>query len=91
MWAQTRAYAGALRSRGIGSGDRVAMMVPNVPDFARVYYGALALGAIVVPGRPAPQRARPARTCRSSVTCQARMRLLRWGWDAGASRRVSRW
>lgn len=42
LWAQTRAYAGALRARGIGPGDRVAMMVPNVPDFARVYYGALA-------------------------------------------------
>ena len=25
------------------------MLVPNVPDFARVYYAALALGAVVVP------------------------------------------
>lgn len=49
LWQQTRAYAGALRDRGIGPGDRVAMMVPNVPDFARVYYAALALGAVVVP------------------------------------------
>jgi long-chain acyl-CoA synthetase len=49
LWDQTRAYAGALRDRGIGPGDRVAMMVPNVPDFARVYYAALALGATVVP------------------------------------------
>ena len=38
-----------LRDRGIGEGDRVAMMVPNVPDFARVYYAVLALGAVVVP------------------------------------------
>lgn len=49
LWDQTRAYAGALRERGIGRGDRVAMLIPNVPDFARVYYAALSLGAIVVP------------------------------------------
>ncbi|MET0735880.1 MAG: long-chain fatty acid--CoA ligase [Microbacterium sp.] len=49
LWDQTRAYAGALRDRGIGRGDRVAMLVPNVPDFARVYYAALSLGAVVVP------------------------------------------
>ncbi|QEW01207.1 long-chain fatty acid--CoA ligase [Microbacterium caowuchunii] len=49
LWDQTCRYAGALRARGIGRGDRVAMLVPNVPDFARVYYAALSLGAIVVP------------------------------------------
>ncbi|MHA7987400.1 AMP-binding protein [Rathayibacter sp. CAU 1779] len=49
LWAQTRSYAGALRARGIRKGDRVAMLVPNVPDFARVYYAILSLGAIVVP------------------------------------------
>src|SRR5690606_27225540 len=49
LWDQTRAYAGALRDRGIGPGSRVAMSVPNVPDFARVYYAALSLGAVVIP------------------------------------------
>ncbi|ROQ40773.1 long-chain acyl-CoA synthetase [Frondihabitans sp. PhB188] len=49
LWDQTRAYAGALRARGIGPGDRVALIVPNVPDFCRAYYAVLALGAIVVP------------------------------------------
>jgi len=49
LWDQTRAYAGALAARGITRGSRVAMVVPNVPDFARVYYAALALGAVVVP------------------------------------------
>jgi len=49
LWDQSRAYAGALRDRGIGPGSRVAMIVPNVPDFARVYYAVLALGAVVVP------------------------------------------
>ena len=41
--------SGVLRDRGVGRGDRVAMMIPNVPDFARVYYGILALGAVAVP------------------------------------------
>ncbi|GAA1691855.1 long-chain fatty acid--CoA ligase [Glycomyces endophyticus] len=49
LWDQTRAYAGALAARGVGRGSRVAMLVPNVPDFPRVYYAALALGAVIVP------------------------------------------
>jgi long-chain acyl-CoA synthetase len=52
LWEQTRAYAGALRARGIRRGDRVAMAMPNVPDFPRVYYAVLALGAVVVPVHP---------------------------------------
>lgn len=49
LWRQTRAYAGALRARGISRGDRVAILIPNVPDFPRVYYAILALGAVAVP------------------------------------------
>ncbi|MEV8147450.1 long-chain fatty acid--CoA ligase [Arthrobacter sp. NPDC080073] len=49
LWEQTRAYAGALRARGIGPGDPVAVLIPNVADFARAYYAVLALGGIVVP------------------------------------------
>jgi len=41
--------AGLLASKGIGRGDRVGVMLPNVPHFPMVYYGALRLGAIVVP------------------------------------------
>jgi long-chain acyl-CoA synthetase len=41
--------AGMLRARGVGPGDRVGIMLPNVPYFAPVYYGILRLGAIVVP------------------------------------------
>ncbi len=44
LWKQTRGYAGALRSRGIGEGDAVALLLPNVPDFPRAYYAVLALG-----------------------------------------------
>ncbi|MBT1632800.1 long-chain-fatty-acid--CoA ligase [Curtobacterium flaccumfaciens] len=49
LWAQTLAYAGALRARGVTEGSKVAMLVPNVADFPRVYYATLALGAVAVP------------------------------------------
>src|SRR6185503_3920283 len=41
--------AALLQERGIRPGDRVAVMLPNVPQFALAYYGTLRLGAIVVP------------------------------------------
>jgi long-chain acyl-CoA synthetase len=41
--------AGLLRARGIEAGDRVAMMVPNVPYFPICYYGILRAGGVVVP------------------------------------------
>jgi long-chain acyl-CoA synthetase len=37
-----------LRGSGIGPGDRVGLMVPNVPEFVAAYYGILRAGAIVV-------------------------------------------
>jgi long-chain acyl-CoA synthetase len=49
LWEQTKAYAGALRDLEIGPGDTVAVLIPNVPDFARVYYAILSLGGVVVP------------------------------------------
>ncbi len=41
--------ANALRSLGVRPADRVAMMLPNVPQFAVIYYGILKVGATVVP------------------------------------------
>ena len=41
--------AGLLRERGVEPGDRVGLMLPNVPEFAVVYYGVLRAGAVVVP------------------------------------------
>jgi long-chain acyl-CoA synthetase len=38
-----------LRDRGVGPGDRVGLMLPNVPAFVVLYYGILRAGAIVVP------------------------------------------
>lgn len=46
------AFAGYLRTQGIEAGDRVAMSLPNIPAYAIVYYGAMRLGAIVVPMNP---------------------------------------
>ena len=44
--------AGLLRAHGIQAGDRVGMQLPNVPYFPVVYFGALRLGAVVVPMNP---------------------------------------
>jgi long-chain acyl-CoA synthetase len=41
-----------LRQAGIGRGDRVALCLPNTPQFAASYLGALKLGAIVVSINP---------------------------------------
>src|SRR3978361_631309 len=49
LWDDARRVAGVLRSRGVQRGDRVAMLVPNVPDFPRIYYAILAIGAVAVP------------------------------------------
>ncbi|MFD8818360.1 long-chain fatty acid--CoA ligase [Streptomyces sp. NPDC059627] len=44
--------AGLLREHGVKPGDRVAVMLPNVPEFAVVYYGVLRAGGTVVPMNP---------------------------------------
>jgi long-chain acyl-CoA synthetase len=41
--------AGMLREKGVRPGDRVGIMLPNVPHFPVVYYGVLRAGAVVVP------------------------------------------
>jgi long-chain acyl-CoA synthetase len=41
--------AGLLRSKGIEPGDRVGVMLPNVPYFPLAYYGVLRTGGVVVP------------------------------------------
>ncbi|HET8977877.1 MAG TPA: long-chain fatty acid--CoA ligase [Solirubrobacteraceae bacterium] len=41
--------AGLLRAHGFSAGDRVGIMLPNVPYFPVCYYGVLRAGGIVVP------------------------------------------
>src|SRR5438552_18421657 len=43
-----------LAIRGIEPGDRVALMLPNVPDFAIHYYVILPAGAVMAPTTPLP-------------------------------------
>ncbi len=49
LWEQSRRYGAGLVSVGVGPGDKVALMAPNVIDFVRSYYGGLSAGAVVVP------------------------------------------
>jgi long-chain acyl-CoA synthetase len=44
--------AGLLRRLGVEPGDRVAIMLPNVSEFAITYYGVLRAGGVVVPMNP---------------------------------------
>ncbi len=44
-----RGVAAGLRARGIEAGDKVALLVPNVPEFTIAYFGILYAGAAVVP------------------------------------------
>jgi long-chain acyl-CoA synthetase len=41
--------AALLREEGFAAGDRVGVMLPNVPEFPVAYYGVLRAGGIVVP------------------------------------------
>ena len=65
-----------LCERGVRPGDRVAVMLPNVPHFAAVYYGILRAGGVVVPMNP--------------LLKAARGRLLPRRLRRGADRRLAR-
>src|SRR5437870_7687612 len=45
----TAHIAGLLRAHGFEPGDRVGIMLPNVPYFPVAYYGVLRAGGVVVP------------------------------------------
>lgn len=45
-------FATALLRLGISKGDRVAIALPNIPQYPIAYYGALRAGAVVVPTNP---------------------------------------
>ena len=49
---QSARVAGLLAARGIAPGTPIGIMLPNVPEFASVYYGILRTGAVVVPMNP---------------------------------------
>jgi long-chain acyl-CoA synthetase len=45
-------FAASLIDDGVKPGDRLGVMLPNRPEFAVVFYGALHAGAVVVPMNP---------------------------------------
>lgn len=46
---QASRVAGGLQTLGINPGDRVAIMLPNIPEFVFSYFGIQKLGAVAVP------------------------------------------
>jgi long-chain acyl-CoA synthetase len=42
-------FRGALKERGVGKGDHVAILLPNSPHFVIAYFATLGLGAVAVP------------------------------------------
>lgn len=49
FWQQCRAFAAALRERGLDAGDRVAVLLPNRIEAAVAVYGCWLAGGIAVP------------------------------------------
>ena len=52
LLGRAQAVAGSLRAAGIEPGDRVALILPNVPAYPVTFFGALIAGAVVVPMNP---------------------------------------
>jgi long-chain acyl-CoA synthetase len=48
----TQRFAAALQNLGVRKGDRVAIHLPNCPQFVIAYYATLLVGGIVVPTNP---------------------------------------
>ena len=51
-WTQTdercRRLASALQQHGIGRGDTVAVMAPNIPELYEAHFGVLMTGAVLI-------------------------------------------
>ena len=52
LGTQSSAFAAALASLGVGKGDRVALLLPNCPQFLIAEFGVWKAGGIVVPLNP---------------------------------------
>ncbi|MGH7911258.1 MAG: AMP-binding protein, partial [Candidatus Dormibacteraceae bacterium] len=50
--AHARALAAGLAARGVAAGDRVALLLQNVPQFAIATFATWRLGAVVLPLNP---------------------------------------
>ena len=52
LHAESSRFATLLQRNGIGAGDRVGVMLPNIAAMPIAYYSIWQLGAIVVPMNP---------------------------------------
>ncbi|MFB6126976.1 MAG: long-chain fatty acid--CoA ligase [Halolamina sp.] len=52
LWRRTGAFASGLTEAGVGAGDRVALYLPNLPQFVVAFHGTLRAGGVVVPINP---------------------------------------
>lgn len=69
-----RRVAEHLRSQGVRPGERVCVMLPNVVEFAALYYGCLLAGVVVVPMNPLLKAREVGYYVRDSGAC------LLFGW-----------
>jgi long-chain acyl-CoA synthetase len=53
LYNLTKRFAAVLQQLGVKKGDRVALYMPNCPQFIIAYYATLMCGGIVVPCNPA--------------------------------------
>ncbi|GMV09665.1 MAG: hypothetical protein AMXMBFR55_13990 [Gemmatimonadota bacterium] len=70
LWDGAARIAGALRERGLGIGEPVALMLPTGLDYLQAFMGILAAGGIAVPLYP------PARLDRLGEYLQRQSRIL---------------
>jgi len=52
LWEQSLRVASTLAEMGLERGDRVALMLPNIPQFVIAYFGILAAGCVAAPLNP---------------------------------------
>jgi long-chain acyl-CoA synthetase len=52
LWRMSQRLASSICDRGLGKGDRVALLLPNIPQFVLAYFGILSAGCVAVPVNP---------------------------------------
>lgn len=52
LWQDAQRFASALQKVGVRKGDRVSIMLPNMPQFVTAFYGTLLAGAVAVNTSP---------------------------------------
>ncbi|RTH24906.1 long-chain-fatty-acid--CoA ligase [Thermus scotoductus] len=52
LWEKSRRFAEGLKALGVKPGDRVAIMLPNTPQFVIAFYGTLLAGGVGVNVNP---------------------------------------